>query len=923
MLCLKGWQKGLFFAFFLFLYLFFAPKPIVANWVKNLQNPILYGTPGWWDSSDALCSNVIFGNEIYRIWYTGSSGSGWDIGYAYSADGITAWQKHPSPIIQRGSSDGWERDVAYPNILIENNNYKMWYVSIGPNWMGGPDRARLRYATSVDGLNWNEGDWVLRGTLGEWDGGAIDRGLTIIKKEGTYQMWYAGGNEEPIGSSGEEWRIGYATSADGVNWVKHPGNPVIEPTESWELNSVSYPNVIYEGGVYYMWYAATTSDLPRQIVYATSTDGINWQKPADQNPALTRGPYGSFDDVHVASPFVIKQGNLLKMWYDGFDGSRWRIGYAENSLAEPPEESIIVLLPGLGASWHYQAILTGQPAPQNEWRMTPGIRVYNGLIKTLENAGFAKDQELFIFHYDWRQPVANISQDLADYLEGLASEDQIILIGHSLGGLVARTYAQNSADEQISKVVSLGSPHQGVLKAYYPWEGGTLDQFSPAWQRIGLGLLLHINRPYFISSVQVMRSVAPVLKDLLPTFAYLEQDGIPRLIPDMHQQNDWLAVLNDSADSQILDKSTAFAGIIPDSTLLWLRVQPPSWFESLLGYWEDGKPTGSTVLGVGDKTVLGQSAGWGDNFEFLNDMDHTQLVTQPEAQEKLMTTLGLEPSAISDLSVGLNYEPGLVLVIASPATISVFGPDGQPVGEGDDKMIIVTDAAPGTYRVEIAGIGDGSYQLLVGQITDSGDHWSTLAGKIEAGQQKEHLINFQPENPLSTPHSPSIRQKIINLRQFIWSKNMPLSLKLTSFYRLNTILRLVDKDLLPIAIRRLYQLRQQFWRWYQRGKINSDLLVVVQNQIMLVIEDLEQLYVAEASGNYPARNLQRELKQAEKAFQKMAQKFENMTDATEHHAALYVLAQEKLTAAQQTTGHEAHIKALGVRLLAQEGLILY
>ncbi len=42
---------------------------------------------------------------------------------------------------------------------------------------------------------------------------------------------------------------------------------------------------------------------------------------------------------------------------------------------------------------------------------------------------------------------------------------RVILVGHSMGGLAARYYAQNFAANQVAKIVTLGTPHLGAIKA--------------------------------------------------------------------------------------------------------------------------------------------------------------------------------------------------------------------------------------------------------------------------------------------------------------------------------------------------------------------------------------------------------------------------------------------------------------------------
>jgi triacylglycerol esterase/lipase EstA (alpha/beta hydrolase family) len=65
-------------------------------------------------------------------------------------------------------------------------------------------------------------------------------------------------------------------------------------------------------------------------------------------------------------------------------------------------------------------------------------------------------------------PLASIdtlAEQLAAHVEGACAEtgaDRVILLGHSMGGLVARAYLQRSgADARVAKLITLASPHHG------------------------------------------------------------------------------------------------------------------------------------------------------------------------------------------------------------------------------------------------------------------------------------------------------------------------------------------------------------------------------------------------------------------------------------------------------------------------------
>src|SRR5687767_403699 len=75
----------------------------------------------------------------------------------------------------------------------------------------------------------------------------------------------------------------------GTTWTKYESNPIITqgPSGSWDSNSISSGQVIYDGQIYSMWYSGNNGVI-EQIGLATSLDGKNWTKYAG-NPVLITG----------------------------------------------------------------------------------------------------------------------------------------------------------------------------------------------------------------------------------------------------------------------------------------------------------------------------------------------------------------------------------------------------------------------------------------------------------------------------------------------------------------------------------------------------------------------------------------------------------------------------------------------------------
>ena len=210
------------------------------------------GSGAGWDGLGVGLPMVISDAGTYRMWYQGSAltfyGYGSTLGYAESADGL-AWEKYGgNPVLEPGETGEW--DNAYRGqvaLLKDGDLYKMWYSGGG---FSGP--WHTGYATSSDGLEWSvyAGNPVLQaGAPGSWDEQECDAS-TVLKDGATYKMWYFGCDEGYT-----VWSIGYATSPDGVNWTKHPANPVLEGTAGqWDESGPVWPRVMQYGPTYKRWY---------------------------------------------------------------------------------------------------------------------------------------------------------------------------------------------------------------------------------------------------------------------------------------------------------------------------------------------------------------------------------------------------------------------------------------------------------------------------------------------------------------------------------------------------------------------------------------------------------------------------------------------------------------------------------------------
>ncbi|MDR3228878.1 MAG: family 43 glycosylhydrolase [Puniceicoccales bacterium] len=290
---------------------------------------------------------------------------------AAAPDTSSGWVKHPANPVVGDKKTGTCFDVS---MLREDGLFKMWF-----SWR---PKHSLAYTESKDGVKWSAPRIVLpppKRTA--WESNINRPG--ILKKDGVYHLWFTGQHkgrsaigyatspdglnftrhsEKPVlvaeqawekttvmcphvewdapsklfrmwYSGGEQYEpnaIGYATSPDGVVWEKHPKNPVFaaDKNNRWERHKVTAAQLLRHDGWWYMFYIGFEHDNLARIGMARSRDGVtNWERHAG-NPIVSPGPKGTWDSLAVYKPFVIytPEDKLWRLWYNGRPGALELIG---------------------------------------------------------------------------------------------------------------------------------------------------------------------------------------------------------------------------------------------------------------------------------------------------------------------------------------------------------------------------------------------------------------------------------------------------------------------------------------------------------------------------------------------------------------------------------------------------------------------
>ncbi|MBU3935702.1 hypothetical protein KJ909_03440, partial [Patescibacteria group bacterium] len=382
----------------------------------------------------------------------------------------------------------------------------------------------------------------------------------------------------------------------------------------------------------------------------------------------------------------------------------------------------LIIVPGLGASWNSRAMVYNENVDPKEWKMTPFVKNYDGLILALEDKGLVEDKDFFIWNYDWRRPLDEITENLDDFVDEVASGEEVDMLGHSLGALVARVWAQKN-ESKAGKIIGLGGPQKGSLNAYDAWNGAKVsDKFDI--RSIALNILLQLQKKNKETRVETIRAYSPILKDLLPVFDFAKMGTRVLSFANLESKNDYLVEKNNTVAS-LFGKLEEMVSV-GEKTKEWVILKPRSIFEETLGLWSDGVPT-KYLDGVGDGTVLKKSAKFeGDDFVEITGK-HGEMVGDllDEIFAKLdLGTVGISAVEVPDLS------SSTVFFVGSPVEMSLNCEGDEYLG--NDGFILIDGDKYEKCEVNLTAVGHGTYHLVSGRVDK--EDWRYFEGEVKEGE---------------------------------------------------------------------------------------------------------------------------------------------------------------------------------------------
>ncbi|MFH0924579.1 MAG: hypothetical protein V1872_02945 [bacterium] len=271
--------------------------------------------------------HVFYNGSTYTIFYSyyDNVETKWCLGRSTSTDKIT-WTGHTKVLAPDESTDFTKIEAGQIHKIEETSTpvYKMWYTTAeeenGDTVLSYVDWSGLSTWPSV-----TDTPTTSRTHLNIT--GANPCVFYNASATPKYKMWYDDGAN-----------IYYTTSSDGTTWSSSSLTSFTGTSRlalaNWDSNGTIQPNVGWDNqySCWKMLYIGRDENSKTHVGFATSTDGINWQR-ASINPLL--------DVVSTSSPTIWQEDGIDSIctlndstydandlvWFTGRQGSNYQIGF--------------------------------------------------------------------------------------------------------------------------------------------------------------------------------------------------------------------------------------------------------------------------------------------------------------------------------------------------------------------------------------------------------------------------------------------------------------------------------------------------------------------------------------------------------------------------------------------------------------------
>jgi sucrose-6-phosphate hydrolase SacC (GH32 family) len=221
-----------------------------------------------------------------------------------------------------------------PSVIKVGNQYVM-YASSDKNFDFNIAIYRM---VSNDGLSWtlNPATPVFQAdaNVAAWDHRAVET-PSIVYFNGKYHMFYTG---YPLTHTDSySFRIGHATSTDGINWTRDANNPIVAPNDPYNTTpnltfnqwiTAEPAAVVFKNNIYLYFSAvganSSVGTTLQVIGLTTSADGVSWSiAQSALTPSQTLYPRGS-NWLGYSTPMAAVLNGQMHLFLDVVQNSPWK-----------------------------------------------------------------------------------------------------------------------------------------------------------------------------------------------------------------------------------------------------------------------------------------------------------------------------------------------------------------------------------------------------------------------------------------------------------------------------------------------------------------------------------------------------------------------------------------------------------------------
>ncbi len=293
---------------------------------------LIYDTQAYvrpWAKHSALSPTPIVLQDCIRIYFSGlDEHTVGKIGYAdFSLEEPTKILKvSPDPVLDLGRPGSFDDNgMILGEIFQQDQDMMMCYV-------GFQKVAKAKFlAFSGLALSRNNGNTFTRMTetpiLDRSDEGIYIRAIhSILYEDHKYKIWYSVGNDWQIieGLPYPMYDIYYCEATDLFSLPKF-GQKCLPPLG--EEYRIGRPKVYKINGLYYLFFTTSTKDKSYHAGFATSKNGIDWERQPYEALGITTSEEG-FDSLHLCYPALFEVQGRTYMVYNGNHMGRDGFGLA-------------------------------------------------------------------------------------------------------------------------------------------------------------------------------------------------------------------------------------------------------------------------------------------------------------------------------------------------------------------------------------------------------------------------------------------------------------------------------------------------------------------------------------------------------------------------------------------------------------------